>query len=88
MNMAGPMTSELTLKYVGDRNQELMSALSSSVWSGSWFISAKIFQILRAHEVPYYQIFLITAALYTWGVTAYYFLVKDYRRRYPDAGDA
>ncbi|MFQ6614711.1 MAG: MFS transporter, partial [Fidelibacterota bacterium] len=47
MNMANPMTSELTMKYVGPKNQELISALTSSIWSASWFISAKIFQALR-----------------------------------------
>jgi hypothetical protein len=37
MNIAGPMTSELSLYYVGKKNQELISALNASIWSGSWF---------------------------------------------------
>lgn len=84
MNMAGPMTSELGMKYVGLRNQELISALSSSIWSASWFISARIFQILRQFELDYYQIFLITAVLYTIGVTFYHLLINDFLKRDPN----
>ena len=81
MNMAGPVTSELGMKYVGKRNQELISALSSSIWSASWFISAKIFQYLRQLELEYYQIFIITAILYSIGVTFYKMLINDYAKR-------
>jgi predicted MFS family arabinose efflux permease len=38
MNMAAPITSELTMKYVGEKNQELVSAINSSIWSASWFL--------------------------------------------------
>lgn len=81
MNMAGPVTSELGMKYVGPRNQELISALSSSIWSASWFISAKIFQLLRQMNLDYYQIFFITAILYAVGVIFYNLLINDYLRR-------
>ena len=84
MNMAGPMTSELGMKYVGPRNQELISAMSSSIWSASWFISAKIFQMLRHLELEYYQIFLITAAMYAVGVSFYHLLINDFLRRSPE----
>ncbi len=84
MNMAGPMTSELGMKYVGPRNQELISAISSSIWSASWFISAKIFQLLRQMEMEYYQIFLITAAMYAVGVGFYRLLIKDFLLREPE----
>ncbi len=84
MNMAGPMTSELGMKYVGPRNQELISAISSSIWSASWFISAKIFQILRQMDLEYYQIFIITAALYAVGVSFYHLLINDYLGRDPE----
>ncbi len=84
MNMAGPMTSELGMKYVGARNQELISAMSSSIWSASWFISAKIFQILREMDIEYYQIFLITAAMYAVGVGFYHLLINDFLRREPE----
>jgi len=84
MNMARPMTSELGMKYVGPRNQELISALSSSIWSASWFISARIFQVLRQNDLDYYQIFLITAVLYGVGVILYHLLINDYLRNQPE----
>lgn len=80
MNMAGPMTSELVMNYVGERNQDLASALIASAWSGAWFISAIVFKWLRSIDLPYYQIFLLTAALYVVGVVLYYLLILDYRR--------
>lgn len=84
MNMAGPVTSELGMKYVGERNQELISALSSSIWSASWFISARIFQVLRQLDLDYYQIFFITALLYSVGVLFYYLLIRDFKAHHPD----
>lgn len=80
MNMARPMTSELTMNYVGEANQELMSALVSSVWSGSWVISSKIFQVLRNWDLAYYQIFFITAGFYLFGIYKYYQLILRYRK--------
>lgn len=81
MNMAGPMTSDLVMKYVGERNREMMSALTSAVWSGSWFISSIIFQILRKTGLQYVYVFLITAALYLFGVLMYYLLILDYEKK-------
>lgn len=78
MNMAAPMTTELTMGYVGPANQELMSALTSSIWSGSWFVSAKVFQWLRMTHLAYYQIFLITAVIYVYGIWRYFRLIKKY----------
>lgn len=81
MNMAGPMTSELVMNYVGKRNQELVSALTSAIWSGSWYFSSRIFKQLRDHGSPYVNIFLITAAMYAIGVVWYYLLILDYNRK-------
>lgn len=81
MNMAGPMTSELVMNYVGKKNQEMVSALTAAIWSGSWFISSIIFKILRQSGIAYVYIFLITAALYALGVVWYYALIVDYSRR-------
>ena len=81
MHMARPMTSELVMNYVGRGNQDLVSALMASIWSGSWFVSAKIFQWLRAIEVPYYQIFLVTAGSYVIGVALYYRLILRHERQ-------
>jgi MFS family permease len=81
MNMAGPMTSELVMNYVGKKNQEMVSALTAAIWSGSWFISSIIFKIMRQSGIAYVYIFLITAALYALGVVWYYALIVDYGRR-------
>lgn len=81
MNMAGPMTSELVMNYVGKKNQEMVSALTAAIWSGSWFISSVIFKVLRQSGIPYVYIFLITAALYALGVVWYYALIIDYSKR-------
>jgi MFS-type transporter involved in bile tolerance (Atg22 family) len=81
MNIAAPMTSELTLQYAGDRNREMVSALTSSIWSGSWFLSARIFQVMRAADLAYWQVFLFTAAFYSVGVIAYYRLILANERR-------
>jgi len=80
MNMAGPMTSDLVMKYVGEKNQEMMSALTAAVWSGSWFISSIIFQVLRQIGLQYVYVFLITAGLYLFGVLMYYLLILDYEK--------
>jgi predicted MFS family arabinose efflux permease len=78
MHMAHPASNELMMNYVGKNNQELISALSSSLWSASWFISAKIFEWLRLLEFKYFEIFLITALLYAIGVALYAVLIKEY----------
>lgn len=81
MNMAGPMTSDLVMKYVGERNREMMSALTAAIWSGSWFISSIIFQVLRQIGLAYVYVFLITAGLYLIGVLMYYLLILDYEKK-------
>ncbi|MGB0930442.1 MAG: MFS transporter, partial [Chitinophagales bacterium] len=81
MNLANPMTSEVTMYYVGKKNQELMSAISSSIWSGSWFFSSQIFRFLREMDLRYGTIFVITAFMYMLAVITYFFLIKDFRKR-------
>jgi len=78
MHMAHPASNELMMNYVGKKNQELISALSSSLWSASWFISAKLFEWLRLLNYRYYEIFLITAVLYLIGVVLFAFLIREY----------
>ena len=78
MHMAHPSSNELMMNYVGKNNQELISALSSSLWSASWFISAKIFEWLRLLEFRYFEIFLITAFLYAIGVILYSLLIREH----------
>jgi len=81
MNAAGPMTSELSNHYVGEKNRELVSSLSASIWSGSWFFSAKIFEILRAGNIAYSTILIITALMYCLGVGGYQLLIRSYYRK-------
>lgn len=80
MNLAGPMTSEVIMKYVGERNQEMMSAINAAIWSGSWWFSSTLFEYLRSIEMPYFKIFFITAALYLVGVIWYYFIILEYEK--------
>jgi len=81
MSAATPMTNELAMYYVGRRNQEIMSALNASIWSGSWFVSMKVFGWLRQLEFRYVSIFLITVAFYAVGVAWYAYLIRSYERR-------
>ena len=81
MNMAAPMTSELTMNYVGAKNQEMLSAIIAAIWSGSWFFSSQIFRFLKAEGLPYAHIFYITAVLYAFGVFMYSLLINDYERK-------
>lgn len=81
MNMAGPMTTELVLNYVGKNNREITSALTSAIWSGSWVISGLLVNILFRFGYQFVNIFLITAALYAVGVIMYYVLIVDYVKR-------
>lgn len=81
MNMAGPMTSELVLNYVGPRHREITSALTSAIWSGSWVLSGFMVKILFSRHFEFVNIFLITALLYALGVILYYLLILDYGKR-------
>ncbi len=81
MNMAGPMTSELVMNYVGEKNREITSALTAAIWSGSWVISGYLVKIMFHQGFAFVNIFLITSALYAFGVIMYYFLIVDYTKR-------
>jgi len=81
MSMAVPMILEVTMKYVGERNREMVSGLSSSIWSGAAYFSAITYSILRHMQVSYVNIFYITAILYIFAVLFYKLLLKDYKRR-------
>lgn len=81
MSMAVPMTSEVMMKYVGERNREMASGLTSAIWSGAYYFSAIGFGILRHLNVDYVNIFWITAGMYVIGVIMYIFLLRDYSRR-------
>lgn len=91
MSMAGPAISELTMNYVGDRNRELVSACNGAVWSGAWWLAARLFQLLRSFEIPYWLIFLTTALLYLVGTLSYRRMIRhlgaeDEERKNADSG--
>lgn len=81
MNMAAPMTSEVTMKYVGKKNQEMVSALTASIWSGGWFLSSLAFENMREHDFSFAVIFLVTAAFYAVGVFSYHLLTLACERK-------
>ncbi len=81
MNVAGPMTSELTMYYVGKKNQEFISAINSAIWSGSWLFSMSLFSSLRESGWRYVTIFLITVFLYVIGVIWYAYIINEFKRR-------
>ena len=81
MNLAAPMTSELTMNYVGKHNQEMLSAIMAAIWSGSWYFSSQIFRFLIDLGYAYSYIFYLTAGLYSVGVFSYYILILSYERK-------
>lgn len=81
MNMAGPLTTELSMNIVGKTNQEMVAALQTTIWSGSWFLSGKMFGFLRQMDMRYAYIFYLTGVLYIIGVILYYRLVKKYESK-------
>ncbi|MGZ4058068.1 MAG: MFS transporter, partial [Bacteroidia bacterium] len=81
MSAAVPMTSEITMKYVGEGNREMVSGLTSAIWSGSAYFSAVGFGILRHLDVAYVNIFWITSGMYCVGVMLYSLLIRDFHKR-------
>lgn len=84
MSMAGPSTSELTMSYVGERNRELISACSGAIWSGAWWLAARTFELLRAHHLPYWQVFVTTGVLYLIGTFSYLLLIRKVEQKESD----
>ncbi len=78
MNVAGPMTSEIVMNYVGDNNREIVSALTSAIWSGSWFISGLMVKFMFSVGLQFVHTFYITAILYTGGIIGFVLLIKDF----------
>lgn len=75
MNLVSPMAIDVSMEYVGEKNRELMSALQAAIWSGSWFLSSKIFLNLRKASLDYVWVFLITALIYTLSVVIFYHIL-------------
>ncbi len=81
MNLAGPLTTELSMKFVGDKNRKTISAITAAIWSGSWFLSAMIFSVLREMDISYSNIIFITAGFYILGVISYYRLIVKFEKQ-------
>jgi MFS family permease len=81
MNVAGPMTTEVVMNYVGKRNREIVSVFTSAIWSGAWFISLLFSASVFKMGYSFVNLFLITAAIYAVGVAWYYWLILDYNKR-------
>lgn len=80
MQVASPAVTEMTMYYVGEKNQEIMGALNASIWSGAWFFSSVIFGVFRALGIAYATIFMMTVGMYFIATVVYFFLIKDYER--------
>lgn len=81
MNMAYPLTSEISMHYVGERNHELLSAIISAIWSGCWWVSAQILKQLLIWDLDYAHVFMITALLYMVGIVLYNMILRSYQRK-------
>ncbi len=81
MNMAGPMTTEVMMKYAGAKNREMVSGLNSAIWSGSFAIGSFLVQLLLHAGYTYIHIFTLTAAIYCVGVLWWYLLILDLHKR-------
>lgn len=81
MSLAVPMSMDITMKYVGDKNREMTSGLISAIWSGSAYFSSIAYGVLRSMEITYVNIFYITAGMYVFAVIFYKLLLNDYYKR-------
>jgi hypothetical protein len=80
MNMAGPLSSELSIIYGGERNGEIISALMFAIAWGGYYVSAIAFKVLRNNNVDYATIFYMTAFLYLLGTWLYYVIAGKHSR--------
>lgn len=85
MHLSNPLATEMSMQYVGSHNREITSAITSSIWAGSWFFSSQIFSWLRAANLPYSTIFSITILLYLFAIGVYFLLVKQFYQREQNA---
>jgi MFS family permease len=81
MVMAGPLTTQVSMYYVGEGNREMMSALHSLVWSGAWFVSSILFRTMRQEGWAFSSIMWITVLLYIIGASLFATLIKKYKKQ-------
>jgi len=76
MNIAQPMTTDIIMKYVGEKNHEIVSALFALIWNGSFVISGLLFAYLSALNLPFMYIFAYTAIFYFVAIIWYIWLIR------------
>ena len=76
MNIAQPMTTDIIMKYVGEKNHEIVSALFALIWNGSFVISGLLFAYLSALNLPFMYIFSYTAIFYFIAIVWYIWLIR------------
>lgn len=76
MNIAQPMTTDIVMKYVGEKNHEIVSALFALIWNGSFVISGLLFSYLSSLNLPFLYIFEYTAIFYFIAIIWYIWLIK------------
>jgi len=76
MNIAQPMTTDIVMKYVGEKNHEIVSALFALIWNGSFVISGLLFAYLSALNLPFMYIFAYTAIFYFIAIVWYIWLIR------------
>ena len=76
MNIAQPMTTDIIMKYVGEKNHEIVSALFALIWNGSFVISGLLFAYLSALNLPFMYIFAYTAIFYFVAIIWYIWLIQ------------
>jgi len=76
MNIAQPMTTDIVMKYVGEKNHEIVSALFALIWNGSFVISGLLFSYLSSLNLPFVYIFCYTAIFYFIAIVWYIWLIK------------
>ncbi len=81
MNIAQPMTTEIVMKYVGEKNQEIVSALFALIWNGSFVLSGLLFGYLRSLELDFIYIFGYTALFYFTAIIWYIWLIKKFQQK-------
>jgi len=81
MNMAGPMTTEIAMEYVGKKNHLYASAFTSAIWSGSWVISGLLAAWLFYHNLSFFHTFMLTSFLYILGILLYYRLILQHEKK-------
>jgi len=76
MNIAQPMTTDIIMKYVGEKNHEIVSALFALIWNGSFVISGLLFSYLSSLNLPFLYIFAYTAIFYFIAIIWYIWLIR------------